>query len=446
MELEARLDAPVLLFTAGTALLAALVFGLAPALEAMRAPVAATLRDEAGSSGGRRKVGARGLLVASQMTLSTILLFGAGLFMRSLQAATETDLGFSTRSAAVVKLETSGNEYTDEQAAAFVDDLERRVAARPGIEHVAVITRMPLQLGNWLLSFDVPGVEPPPNQSRHRLEYAAVSDGYFAAMGIEIVEGRPIDATDRAGSQRATVLSREAAERFWPGESAIGKLLILNRDGSDALTVVGVADDVKIWSLGEAPRPYMYVSYFQGFEGLDFAVVARGNAAPGEVAAAVRDEARAIDPDVLIAEVGTMDDHLGYIFFLPRMAAVMLSLVGLLALTLACLGLYGMVSYSVARRTREMGIRVALGADRQSVIGLVLGGGLALVGVGAVLGIVLSVGLGRAVERFLIGVGGLDLVTLLAAPLLLAGVAALATYLPARRASRVDPVQALRSE
>jgi len=207
-----------------------------------------------------------------------------------------------------------------------------------------------------------------------------------------------------------------------------------------------VADDVKIWSLDEPDFPYMYRAYHQGLESPSFAVVARGNATPDELAAMVRDEARAIDPDVFMTEIGTMDDHLGYIFFLPRMAALMLSLVGLLALVLACMGLYGMVSYGVARRTREMGIRLAMGADRRGVVTLILRGGLGLVGIGAIFGLVGAVLLGRAAERFLLGVGGSDPLTLIAAPALLAAIAAIATYLPARRASRTDPVRALRTE
>lgn len=160
----------------------------------------------------------------------------------------------------------------------------------------------------------------------------------------------------------------------------------------------------------------------------------------------IRSEARSIDPDIFLTEVGTLEDHLGYIYFLPRMAAIVLSLVGLLALALACLGLYGMVSYTVARRTREMGIRLALGAERATVIQMVLKSGLTLVGVGAATGIGGSVVVGRAADRFLYGSGGLDPLAFVAAPALLAAVALLATWMPARQASRVDPVQALRTE
>ena len=197
---------------------------------------------------------------------------------------------------------------------------------------------------------------------------------------------------------------------------------------------------------GRGSSHYIYWPYQQGGASGSFYVTARGNMPPGELAAFIRSEARSIDPEIFLTAVGTMDDHLGYIYFLPLMAAVVLSLVGGLALLLACIGLYGMVSYGVSRRTREMGIRLALGADRQSVVQLVLKGGLTLVAVGGAAGISLSLGLGQLVERFLLGVGGLDLLALLAAPVVLAVVAVIATYVPARRASKVNPVQALRTE
>ena len=177
-----------------------------------------------------------------------------------------------------------------------------------------------------------------------------------------------------------------------------------------------------------------------------FSAIARGTASGAEVAALIRREATSLDPEIFMTDVGTMDDHLGYIFFLPRLAASILSLVGALAATLACIGLYGLVSYGVSRRTREMGIRLALGADRRAVVRLVLRNGMALVIVGAVVGVALSLAVGGAAERFLLGVTGLDPASLIGAPLLLVAVALTATYRPARRAARVDPVRALRTE
>jgi predicted permease len=446
MELEIGLSLPLLMFTAGTAVLAAVVFGLTPALEATRAPVAATLRDEAGSSGGRGKIGARGILVASQMALSTILLFTSALFMRSLQSAGDMDLGFSTRAGAVVKVESTANEYTAEERLAFVDELGRRLESQPGVDAFGFTARMPLDLGMSVTSFDVPGVEPPANENRHRLETARITPGYFDAMGIAVHEGRDFTAADREGAENVVILSQAAAQRYWPGESALGRVLYRGGDSEDPLTVVGVAGNVKIWSLGEPPKPYLYLPYHQGGANATFFATARGSAPPADLAALIRNEARAIDPEIFLTEVKTVEEHLGYIYFLPRMAALLLSLVGALALVLACIGLYGMVSYGVSRRTREMGIRLAMGAEQGAVVNLVLRSGMRLVALGGVVGIVAALGMGRFVGRFLYGIGGLDPVALLVAPLLLAGIAAVAAYVPARRASRVDPVQALRTE
>lgn len=449
LELEVGLSMPLLLFTAATAVIAAVLFGLTPALESTRAPVASTLRDEAGSSGGRRKVGVRGVLVAAQMALSTVLLFSAVLFARSLQSASSLDLGFETRAAAVVAIDATAAEYSPEEAGAFNDELMQRLQAHPSITHVAFTNRMPLDLGTTNIGFDVPGVEPPPNQNRHVLETTRVTSSYFETMGIDLLEGRSFDDTDREGSAPVAVMSQAAANRLWPNESAVGKTILPDTAAANAITIVGVVGNAKIWRLAESPFPYLYRPATQASSpSTQHTVVARGNAPPAEIAGLIRSEIRSMDPEVFLTKVGTMDDHLGYVYFLPRMAAVVMSLVGVLALVLACIGLYGMVSYNVSRRTREMGIRLALGADRQKVIGMVLQSGLAIIGVGATIGILGSVGIGSMLgsSGFLLGVGGLDVLSILAAPLILGGIAALATYLPAHRASRVDPVQALRSE
>lgn len=448
LELEVGLSMPLLLFTAATAVVAALLFGLTPALESTRAPVAATLRDEAGSSGGRGKVGARGVLVAAQMALSTMLLFGAVIFARSLQSAANLDLGFATREAAVVTLDATAAEYSDEEIAVFNDELLRRLEAQPSISDVARTNRMPLDLGNTIMGFDIPGLEPPPNQNRHTIQLTRVTGEYFETMGIAMMEGRTFNEADIPGGPRVAVLSQAAVDQWWPGESAIGKVLVPDTSAASVITVIGVVDNAKIWSLGEAPLPFMYLASSQAQAPPSYTLVARGNAPAGEIVGVVRDEIRNLEPSVFLTKVGTMDDHLGYVYFLPRMAAVIMSLIGVLALVLACMGLYGMVSYNVSRRTREMGIRLALGADRQRVVGLVLNSGLVIIAVGAAIGIAGSIGLGSVLRSasVLHGVSGLDFLSILAAPILLAGVAAAATYMPARRASRVDPVQALRSE
>jgi predicted permease len=447
LNLEVGLNGRLLLFTGLASLLAAVAFGLTPALEATRAPIASTLRDESGSSGGRSKGRARNLLVAAQMALSTILLFGAALFVRSLQAATSLDVGFDTGSAAVLDFEPWVSEMTPEEQGQFANELMRRIEAFPFVESVGLTSRLPLDLGTNSTNFDIPGVEPPADADRHVLEYASVSPGYFDAMGIETIEGRSFNASDEEPAMRGTVaiLTRAAAERFWPGESAVGRVMFRGGDTERAVTVVGVAEDAKIWSLTESPRPYMYLPSAESGYG-SYSIVARGALPPGEMADRIQAEARDLRADVLVSSSGTMDDHLAYIFFLPRMAAVLITLVGVLALVLACVGLYGMVSYTVARRTREVGIRMALGAERRNVVGLVVKNGLRVVAIGGVLGAIATLVLGNTLERFLIGVEGLDLAALVAAPLVLFTIAAAAAYLPARRVSRINPVNALRAE
>ena len=446
LNLEVALNLRVLTFAGPVTVVAAVLFGLTPALEAVRAPVAATLRDETGSDSGRGRKRLRGILVAGQMALSTVLLVGAALFLRSLQEARSIDVGFDTGPAAVVQVEAWASELTPEERERFALDLLAGVEGLPGVGTGALTTRLPLDLGTNNTTFDIPGVEPPPNQNRHVLELAWVTPRYFETMGIGVVDGRGIQTTDRASTEAVAVLSRAAAERYWPGESALGRVLHRRGDPEDALVVVGVVEDAKIWSLTEPPRPYLYLPATQGSGFGLYQVVARGSGDPLSTAREIGEIARELDSRVFLSSVETMDDHLSLVLFLPRMAAVLLLMVGVLAILLACVGLYGMVSYSVARRTREMGIRLALGAEQGKVVGMVVKSGLALVAVGGVIGLVMAAFAGRAVEGFLIGVEGLDPVALVSVPLLLAVIAGLAAWIPARAAARVNPVEALRAE
>lgn len=446
LDLEVGLNVRVLAFTGGVTLVAAVLFGLAPALEATRSPVASTLRDETGADSGRGRNRARGLLVMAQVALSTVLLVGAGLFLRSLQEARSIDPGFDAGPAAVVQVEAWASDLTPEEEKSYAEALLRRVEALPGVYASGATTRMPLDLGTTSTSFDIPGVEPPPDQDRHVLELAYTSPGYFEAIGIGLVDGRLFDATDRDDTDQVALVSRAAAELYWPGESALGRELHRGGDPDDALTVVGVVENAKIWSLTEAPRPYLYLPATQT-SGLGlYQIVARGNDDPMALAERIRQVAAELNPRVFISEVQTMDDHLNYVLFLPRMAALVLLSIGMLAVALACVGLYGMVSYSVSRRTREVGIRLALGADRRKVVGMVVRGGLAVVAVGGALGLVLAILAGSTLERYLIGVGSLDPLALTAVPVLLFSIAGFAAWLPARRAAGVNPMEALRSE
>lgn len=326
-----------------------------------------------------------------------------------------------------------------------VEDALARIEALPEVRVAALTTRLPLDLGNWVGFFDVPGVAPPAGRDEHRIEYTSVSAGYLDAMDIDLVEGRGLNEADRADQPSVALVSRALARQFWPGESAVGRTLVPSSDPGRPITVVGVVDDVKIWSLQEAPRPYMYRPYAQA-PSTFVNVVVRGNAVPAALARSATEALQQADPDLFVANANSMQDHLGYTFFLPRMGATLIGAVALLALILSAIGLWGLVSYGVARRTREMGIRISLGAGVASVIGLVVRRGLVLAAVGAVLGLGASLIVGRLLEPWLIGVQPVDPLTLIGVPALLMVVVALAALLPARRAGRVDPVQALRSD
>lgn len=447
LDLGIGLDPGVLAVTLGVSLLAGLLFGLAPALQASRTPVGSVLREEGNAvAGGGRRLDLRGALVTGQLALSVVLLVGAGLFVRSLSEAGRTDPGFDTGPAAILEVSGAGAGYTE--SAAFLpvmDDALARIEALPEVRSAALVTRLPLDLGNWVAFYDVPGVDPPAGRDNHRIEYAAVSPEYPTVMGIELLEGRAFTDADRAGEPAVALVSSALARQFWPGESAVGRTLLPSSDPGNPVTVIGVVDDVKIWSLQEPPRPYMYRPYAQA-PSTFVNVVVRGSAAPAVLARRSIEAIQAADPDLFASRVKDMQDHLGYTFFLPRMGATLVGAVALLALVLSAIGLWGLVSYSVARRTREMGIRISLGAGVGSVIALVVRRGLVLAAVGASIGLLASLLVGRLLEPYLIGVGSADPVTLIGVPLVLMVVVALAALLPARRAGRVDPVQALRTD
>jgi predicted permease len=443
--IDAPLDGRVLAFTLVVSLLAATAFGLTPALRSTRPDLASTLRSGATGVIGGGRFGLRNGLVIGQVALSVLLLIGAGLFLRSLQRAATVDVGFATSPAAVVAVDFRSSGYDDEQARVAGADLVRRIASLPGVESAGGTARLLLGLGIIRRGFEIPGVEPPPGADYHGIEYTPVTPGLLETMRIPVLSGRGILATDGASSQRVAIVTRAAAERYWPGQDPIGRTLrpAGRTDADDDILVVGVSGDVKVHTLGEAPRPYMFVAAAQEPVST-LRIVARGSAPVPQLIEAMRAEVRATYPDLFIAEAHGLNDHIATVFFLPRMAALMLSLVGALGLTLAVIGLYGVVSYNVARRTREMGIRMALGASPRGVLGLVMRSGLGLAATGALGGLVLAGASMRFLQNFLVGVSWADPITFVAVPAVLIAVAALAAFVPARRASRMGALNALR--
>ncbi len=445
INLDVGLDGTVLLFTLGVAAAAGLFFGLAPALQSTKPDVAPTLKDVSGGlSGAQKRFSLRNILLVTQVAISMVLLLGAGLFLRSLQSAHEIDLGFTIREGGLVWLMSFGDDMDDEEFRFLADAMEERALSIPGVDQVAQAGVMPLGIAFQTSSWDIPGVEPPSGDDHHDIAYNTVSRSYFDVMGLPIVAGRGLGPEDDQGTEPVAVVSETAARQYWPGESPIGREIIRAGSGT-SYRVVGVAKDAKAWTLGEEYRPYVYLSKEQDNEGITH-VIATGSIPEAQIVAELQRVARELDPRLVVMEAKTLTDHFSIALFPPKMGAILLGVFGGLALILACTGLYGTVAFSVSRRTREMGIRLSLGADAGKVIGMVLRGAMGLVLMGTLIGVILSLGLAQAIKRYLYGIGPLDPVTFLGVPLILAGVALVAAFVPARRASRVDPVKALRSE
>jgi predicted permease len=442
--IEAALDGRVLAFTFVISLLAAAVFGLTPALRSTRPELASALRSGATGVIGGGRFGLRNFLVIGQVALSVLLLIGAGLFLRSLQQAASVDVGFATSPAAVIAVDFRSSGFDDAQSRLATAELVRRIAELPGVERAGATARLLLGLGIIRRGFEIPGVDPPPDADFHGIEYTPVTPGFLETMEIPVLSGRGINELDRADGRRVAVVTRAAAERYWPGQDPIGRTLrpAGRRDEAGDIIVVGVSGDVKVHTLGEPPRPYMFVPAAQEPVST-LRIVARGSAPVAQLVSAMRAEVSTAYPDLFITDAHALNDHIATVFFLPRMAALLLSLVGALGLTLAVIGLYGLVSYNVARRTREMGIRMALGASPHGVIRLVMRSGLRLAAAGAVAGLALAAATMRFVQNFLV-VSWTDPVTFIGVPALLIAVAAFASFVPARRASRIGPLRALR--
>lgn len=438
-------DRTVLLFTLGVSTAVGLLFGLLPALQATNPDVAPTLKDEADSSGGgTHRLSLRNGLLVTQVAVSVLLLVGAGLFVRSLGKIGEVDPGFTTREAGIVSVDYAIGGVPPEERENLSRALVERARGLPGVEGVGAAELLPLGIFINSRIYTIPGVEAPQGGENHGMPTNTVGPAFFEVMGIPLVEGRGITADDRSVSLPVVVVSETAARRYWPGESPIGRE-IFPAGTETHYRVVGVAGDTKINTLGEALRPHVYFARAQ-VTPRGISVVATGSASEAEIVAGLRSVVRELDPGLVIMEAKTMTEHLSVTLYPPRMAALLLGVFGLLALLLATTGLYGAVSYTVSRRTREVGIRVSLGASPAGVVRTMLGGGLGLVAVGGAVGLTASLGVAQLLGRFLYGISASDPATYFAVAAVLGVVAFLATFIPARRASRVDPVIALRYE
>ena len=442
--LDLRLDGNVLAFTFGISVVAGALLGLVPALQSTRPDVAGALRSESAGGGQPGQLRWRNALVVAQLTISLVLLVGAGLFLRSFQQVQSVDPGFGREPTALLTFLTPTARFAPDEARVYTRRLLDRFRALPGVEAVGAISNLHLNpLSQSLSDFNVAGFEPPTDHGAFIADRAEVEPGFFEAAGIEIVRGRNFDAADRPDTQPVVVISETMARRFWTDGDAVGRL-VRRRDDPSWL-VVGVASDAKVRTLGESPRNMIYLPYSQRFTP-SLTVVARTSIDPERTALALLTAGRELDPDLRVLETKTMDRHLALMRLPQQLSAFVLSAFGVLALALAAVGLYGVVSYGVARRTREIGIRKALGADGPRVVRLLVAGGLELVVLGGALGLALAVVATRLLGGLLFEIDALDPLTFVGVPLVLGVAALFAAYLPARRASRVSPVVALRTD
>ncbi len=433
-----EVDRTVLLFTLGVSVLAGLLFGLVPALQASSPQLVQAIRDGAGGGWSRSRL-SRGLIVL-QVALSLVLLITSGLFLRALEGATRIDPGFDEpASLAMASVDPGLQGYAPERTHEFFDRLQENLERQPGIQSVGLANSLPLGLGGSDTSVTVPGYEFAEGELRS-LRYAYVREGFLETMGIELLEGRTFTRQDDATAAPGIIVNQRFAQRFWPGESALGK--VVNTIGQQR-TVLGVVETGKVQSLGEEPTEYMYFPQRELFASAMTVVVRTGGSAEAALQA-LRQTVRELDADMPVYDVRTMQDHLGLALLPARLAGTVLGAFGILGLLLAAVGIYGVMAYSVSQRQKELGIRVALGADQPNVVQMVVADGLRLTAIGVALGLAGAAAASRLVAGMLYDVSALDPIAFGLVPLILVGVAFLAVYVPARRASKVDPIRVLK--
>jgi putative ABC transport system permease protein len=447
---ETTLDGTVMGFTAVLGIVTGVLFGLLPALQLSRPDVTGVLKDggRTGTAGRSRQLARRGLVVL-QLASSVVLALAAGLLIRSLIELNRIDLGFNPENVLTVQLQVPATSYPQwSDVIRFHREATDRVKQIPGVRAAGSVRVLPLArtIGDWSIKIEGRRYVPEENPNG---DFQAVTPGYFEAMGLELVRGRFLSDADREDSMPAVVINDTMAERYWPGQDAIGRQFMMGTDDKPWLTIVGVVGTVRHNAVVEEPRAEMYVAHAQlpahirsTPRGMTLVIKTDGN--PLAIAGQVRETIRAIDRNLPVSDLRTMEDVTASALSQPRFVTFLLALFAVTALTLASIGIYGTISLLVAERTQEMGIRLALGADRRTILRLVLGQGMLLTAIGLAIGLAGAAALTRTLSGLVYGVGTLDPLTFVAVPALLSVVALLACFLPARRAASVDPITTLR--
>jgi predicted permease len=449
---EIGLDGRVLAFSACVILLTSLAFGLAPALREVAADIPTAFKEgNRSQTVGRRGVRLRSVLIVSEIAVAIVLVVGAGLMARSFWNMTRQQLGFNTERLLFTSLSLPGTDYTPEEAVLFFEQLKERVAAIPGVSNAAIVSRAPLRV-DWSQSrFHIEGREDhTPGELGLQASYVTAGSGLFETMGIPLIRGRLLDASDRAGTPHVVVIDERMANMYWPGEDPIGQRIWFGLVDGPRHTVVGVVGNAKFDRIDVA-----YPTHYHPYEQLvDWApsmartnsIVTHTNVDPAAITTAIREAVRELDPNLPILSHRSMSEIVGMAVARPRFILTLLGIFAAVALVLGSIGVYGIISHTVSQRTCEIGVRMALGARGHNVVAMVVRQGLLLALIGAAVGLVAALAATRVMASLLYEVSATDPWTFGVVAALVIAVAFVASYIPARRATRVDPVDALRRE
>jgi putative ABC transport system permease protein len=441
------IDGAVLGFTLALSLLVGMVAGLAPALGISRLDLNDTLKEGSrGVTGNQRRNRIRSTLVVAEIALALVLLIGAGLTLKSFMILERVDAGVHPENVLVMNISMGGKKYAKTQVRApFMETVLGRIGQLPGVQSAAVVTDVPLTDNSDTMGISIQGRPDPPPKQKPIVNYNIIGPGYLRTLGIPLLKGRDFSAGDTEAVPTVALINQAMAHKFWPNEDPIGARI--STDGKNWASIEGVVGDVRQLGLRSEPQPEVYLSYLQDpFAWPYLSLLVQTSLDPMKQVPSIQAVIWSVDKDLPIASVSSMEEIRSGSIAQPRITALLLAIFASLALVLAAVGIYGVMAYSVTQRTHEMGLRMALGARITDVLRLVVGHGVILAGCGVVLGLAGAFALTRVLTKFLWGVRPTDPATFIAVSLLLAGVAVLASYLPARRAAKVDPMVALRYE
>jgi predicted permease len=448
LALDINIDWRVLLFSLAVSVAAGVIFGFAPALQATRPNLVGALKDTA-AQGGAVKTKLRSVLVVAQISISLVVLIAAGLVVRTLQQLQTMNPGFEIPKALTMSFDLGLQGYDEARGEQFYRQLKERLQALPGVEHAAVTSYIPLSLNYNSNNIFVEGHPPERGENVPVAMTASAGPDYFKTMGTPILEGREFSDADQPKSEPVAVVNEYFVRRLMPELSspaeAVGKRFSFRSAGGPFTRIVGVAKGGKYFNIAEEPRPFVWTPLAQDYNSSGILVV-RTNGNPEAMFGAVRGQVQSLDPNLPLFDVKTFTEHMRFALFPAKVAATVLGVFGLVALMLAAIGVYGITSYAVAQRTHEIGVRLALGAQLSDVLKLVLVHGLKLTIIGAALGLFGAFLATRAITSVLYGVSATDPLTFGLVSVLLIGVALVASYVPARRATKVEPLIALRNE